>query len=51
MYALIGYLVSDLLLFGSFANLVPLGLGQDRLRLLLGLLLLHVLLVFVLALI
>ena len=51
MYVLIGYLVCDLLLFCSFANLVPLGLGQDRLRLLLGLLLLRVCLVFVLSLI
>ena len=51
MYVLIGYLVCDLLLFGSFADFVPLRLGQDRLRLLLGLLLLHVLLVFVFALI
>ena len=51
MYVLFGHLVCDLLVIGSFANLVPLGLGQDRLRLLLGLLLLHFLLVFVLALI
>ena len=38
--ALLGHLVSDILLFGSFANLVPLGFRQDRLRLPLGLLLL-----------
>ena len=49
MYVLIGYLVCYLLVFGSFANFVPLGFRQDRLRLLLGLLLL--LLVFVLSLI
>ena len=45
MYVLFGHLVCDLLVIGSFANLVPLGLGQNRLRLPLGLLLLVALLI------